>query len=454
MRADLFYQNHAEPVLPLILLSKEQWASDSENLNVEEKNYIEFHQFNANPGETCVMLNAQGIAEKVFIGMGTKDDAHAIAHAVLRLPPGNYRCPQKLSSLAMANWALAQYRFDRYKKHDYKPRVLIIEDALLGPVLQGVEAIFTVRDLINTPTNDMMPRDLAQATETLAKQYKAEFIQYVGDELLEANYPAVHSVGRASACPPRMLILNWGKKNAPKVTLVGKGVCFDSGGLDIKPSSAMRLMKKDMGGAAHALGLAQWIMARKLPVRLQVLIPAVENAISANAFRPGDVINMRNGLTVEIDNTDAEGRLILADALVKACEEKPDLILDFATLTGAARVAVGTEIAAMFSDDDAVAQALYDASCEVTDPVWRLPLHSAYEHLLDSSVADLANCSHSPYAGAITAALFLKRFVPKEIPWVHFDIMAWNVTSKPGKPEGGEAMAIRAIAHYLQKKYR
>ena len=275
----------------------------------------------------------------------------------------------------------------------------------------------------------------------------------MGDDLLKANFPAIHMVGRAAENSPRLLSLSWGDANHPRVTLIGKGVCFDSGGLDIKPSAGMRLMKKDMGGAAHVLGLAMWIMANQLPIRLEVLIPAVENSIGPNAFKPGDILTMRNGLTVEIDNTDAEGRLILADVLVKAEEARPELIIDFATLTGAARVAVGTEMAAMFTNDEGLALSLTEASREVADPLWRLPLFAPYETMLDSNVADLANASASSYAGAITAALFLQRFISPATSWVHFDIMAWNVSSKPGKPEGGEAMGIRAIAHYLQKKY-
>jgi leucyl aminopeptidase len=249
------------------------------------------------------------------------------------------------------------------------------------------------------------------------------------------------------------LSLTWGNEQHPRITLVGKGVCFDSGGLDIKSASGMRLMKKDMGGAAHAIGLAQWIMASGLPIRLHLLVPAVENSVGPDAFRPGDILTMRNGLTVEIHNTDAEGRLILADALVKACEEQPELLIDFATLTGAARVSVGTELSALFTNKDQLAEQLMEASQHAADPIWRLPLFAAYEELLRSSCADLANATDHPYAGAITAALFLQRFIKPSIPWMHFDIMAWNLSSKPGKPEGGEAMGLHAVAYYLLKAY-
>lgn len=453
MRAELFYQSQSEQAWPLYLLSKADWEAKKTQFDSCEQHCFTNQQFTGKAGEICLISDEQQQITKVYVGCGDNNEAQAMANAALRLPPGFYRAQQNLSPTAMANWALAQYRFDRYKESTLQPRVLIIDEAILSTVLNGIEAIYLVRDLINTPTNDMTPAHLGEIMSRMAVQHNAAFEQWVGDELIKANFPAIHAVGRASAHKPRLLSMSWGKKTHPRITLVGKGVCFDSGGLDIKPSSAMRLMKKDMGGAAHALGLAQWIMTRKLPVRLHVLVPAVENAIGPDAFRPGDVLTMRNGKTVEIDNTDAEGRLVLADALVKAGEEKPELIIDFATLTGAARVAVGTEIAAMFTDDEALAQALTDAGRDACDPVWRLPLFSAYESLLDSTIADMVNSSSSPYAGAITAALFLKRFVPAKTAWVHFDIMAWNVASKPGKPEGGEAMAIRAIAHYLQKKY-
>lgn len=453
MRAELFYQSHAEQAWPLYLLTKADWEAKSAQFDKPEQQCFSHQQFNGKAGDICLITDDQRQITKVYVGCGENNEAQAIAQAALKLPAGSYRPQNNLSATAMANWALAQYRFDRYKENNNQPRVLVIDESLLTTVLNGVQAIYLVRDLINTPTNDMTPAHLGEIMAKMSTQHSATFEQWTGDELLKANFPAIHAVGRASIHKPRLLSMTWGKKTHPRITLVGKGVCFDSGGLDIKPSSAMRLMKKDMGGAAHALGLAQWIMTRKLPVRLQVLVPAVENAIGPDAFRPGDVLTMRNGKTVEIDNTDAEGRLILADALVKACEEKPELIIDFATLTGAARVAVGTEIAAMFTDDEALAQALTESGRDACDPLWRLPLFTAYESLLDSSIADMVNSSPSPYAGAITAALFLKRFVAGKIPWVHFDIMAWNVSSKPGKPEGGEAMAIRAIAHYLQKKY-
>jgi leucyl aminopeptidase len=309
-----------------------------------------------------------------------------------------------------------------------------------------------VRDLINTPAADMQPSHLAAEAEQLAYVQQAGSTVTVGEELLDRGLYAIHAVGRAAHDEPRLIDIRWGDPTNPLVVLVGKGVCFDSGGLDLKPSAAMRTMKKDMGGAAHVLGLAQLVMAERLPVHLRVLIPAVENAVSANAFRPGDVLATYKGITVEVDNTDAEGRLVLCDALALAAEEKPALIIDFATLTGAARTAVGAEIAAMFCNDDAVAEALAAAAQAVDDPVWRMPLHRGYDYLLDSKIADVANASNSPYGGAITAALFLERFVDG-LPWVHFDVMAFNVRPRAGRPEGGEAMGIRAVFRYLEERF-
>ena len=453
MYADLFYETHNERATPLYLISLSQWEVRSETFTSAERNCFGLRQFTGKLGEHCLIFNADGLVEAAYIGSGMGNQEQALANAALLLPSGSYELQETLEQGAAITWALAQYRFTNYKKYDLKPRVLVLQEDDLKNILALTQSLFLVRDLVNTPTSDMGPKEMANVVEQLAKTHKAEFKQWVGDELLKANFPAIHAVGRASVSAPRLLSLNWGEEKHPLITLIGKGVCFDSGGLDIKPSSGMRYMKKDMGGAAHVIGLAQWIMMRRLPVRLQVLIPAVENSIGPDAFRPGDVLTMRNGLTVEIDNTDAEGRLVLADALVKACEEQPELIIDFATLTGAARVAVGTEIAAMFSNNDKLAVLLADASQKAADPVWRLPLHAAYEDLLNSSIADLANSSSSAYAGAIVAGLFLQRFINKAIPWVHFDVMAWNTGSKPGKPEGGEAMGLRTVAEYLLRVY-
>jgi leucyl aminopeptidase len=298
-----------------------------------------------------------------------------------------------------------------------------------------------------------MPEHLADTMIVLGKEFGARVEQVVGDALLEQNFPAIHAVGRASVHAPRLLDLRWGEEGNPRLTLVGKGVCFDSGGLDLKSANGMRLMKKDMGGAAHALGLARLIMSTGLPVRLRVLVAAVENAVAGNALRPGDVIRSRKGLTIEIDNTDAEGRLILCDALAEGAIEQPELLIDFATLTGAARVALGTEVPALFSNSDELAAGLLAAAEAQQDPLWRLPLYNPYREMLDSKIADIANAANAPYAGAITAALFLREFVPEETAWAHVDVMAWNTRSRPARPEGGEAMGIRAVSHYLRQRF-
>ncbi len=448
MQANTFYSVQEKIAYPLFIVSAKQWLENDFDASPDERFFLKAQQFTGNAGEVAIIHNAEGIT-KVFIG-GDQAKDFVLAQAVTNIPAGSYQLQNRVSSFALLNWSLAQYRFDRYKKNDVPPRVLQLRETELVGVLAQANAVFLTRDLINTPANDLGPSELAEVCARLASDCNAQFHQWVGDELLEHNFPAIHAVGRAAADAPRLLQLVWGNPKHPRLALVGKGVCFDSGGLDLKPASGMRFMKKDMGGAANALGLAQWIMQQKLPVHLQVYIPAIENAVGSRAFRPGDVITMRNKRTVEVDNTDAEGRLVLADALVKALEDKPSLLIDFATLTGAARVAVGTEIAAMFCNDDATTKAVLSAAQEVGDPVWQLPLFTNYETALESSIADLANSSSTPYAGAITAALFLQQFIDASVAWVHLDIMAWNPSSKPGKPEGGEAMAIRAIYRMLE----
>lgn len=453
MNSSLFYEQSSGRTTPVHLLSQAQWLESEALWTATERNYFAAQQFKGGLGDCCLIYNAEGSIEKIYVGSGAGVQEAAVAQAALLVPAGSYHFIEPLTQTAAVVWALAQYRYVDYKKQEILPRKLLLTQQDVPAINALVDAVFLVRDLINKPANDLGPQQIAEVAQYLADSYQAQLEQWVGDDLTEANFPAIHAVGRASISAPRLVSLTWGQAHHPRVTVVGKGVSFDSGGLDIKPSSAMRWMKKDMGGAAHALGLAQWIMKSALPVRLQVLIPTVENAIGPNAFRPGDVLRMRNGLTVEIDNTDAEGRLILADALTKACEEQPDLLIDFATLTGAARTAVGTEIAAMFCNDDALAAHITNSSAAVADPVWRMPLFAAYEEQLYSSIADLANSSSSPYAGAIVAALFLQHFITPSTPWLHFDVMAWNVSNKPGKPEGGEAMGLRAVAEYLLRRY-
>jgi leucyl aminopeptidase len=345
------------------------------------------------------------------------------------------------------------YQFQRYSKASRKPATLHFGDAEKRQrVFNSVLATFFTRDLINTPAQDMAPSHLQAEAEALADQFGASINATIGDALLDMECGAIHAVGRAADDAPRLLDITWGDPSHPKVTIVGKGVTFDSGGLNMKPSGGMRQMKKDMGGAAIAMGLGYLVMSQQLPIRLRLLVPAAENSVSGNAFRPGDVLHTHKGLTVEIDNTDAEGRLLLCDALSIASDEKPELIVDYATLTGSARSAVGAEIAAMFCNDNKVAEDISSNSVEQDDPVWRMPLHKGYDYMLKSKVADLVNSAATPYAGAVSAALFLQRFV-EDTPWVHFDVMAFNTRNRPARAEGGEAMALRSVYQYLEKRY-
>lgn len=379
--------------------------------------------------------------------------------AARSLPEGCYDIHANLSDLggaeaACLGWGLGSYQFDRYKPRKDAVRQLVWPDGVDQRRVRAlVDAITLTRDLINIPASDMGPAELAAAAKAVAEEFGGRYSEIVGEDLLTENFPMIHAVGRASDRAPRLIDIGWGDESAPKVTLIGKGVCFDTGGLDLKPSQFMLMMKKDMGGAANALGLARMIMAVGLKVQLRLLIPAVENSVSGNAFRPLDVLDSRQGITVEVGNTDAEGRLVLGDALTYAGEDKPDLILDFATLTGAARVALGTDLPALFCNDDTLAKDLQRAAKSVSDPTWRLPLYRPYAQMLDSKVADTNNVSSGGFAGAITAALFLEKFVPEETAWAHFDMMAWNTAAKPGRPEGGEAMAIRSVFEMLTTRY-
>ncbi|OYY89657.1 MAG: aminopeptidase [Sphingomonas sp. 28-66-16] len=372
------------------------------------------------------------------------------------LPEGIYRLRDAKLGAAGLGWLLGQHRFDRYKQDEGSgPRILLTGDpAAIDETVQLAEATAKVRDLVNLGASDMGPAELEAEAATLAAQHGATLNVTRGDAL-EQGYPMIHAVGQAASRDraPRLIELVWGDPAHPRLALIGKGVCFDSGGLDIKPSSGMRLMKKDMGGAAHALALAGLIMGGRLKLRLHLLIPAVENAISGNAFRPGDILRTRNGMTVENTNTDAEGRLILGDALTRAGEEKPALILDFATLTGAARVALGPDLPATFANDDDLAEALLAAGTAVHDPLWRLPLWDGYDEMLKSDLADIVNAPDGGFAGSITAALFLRRFVPAGTPWAHLDTFAWRPTAKPARPKGGEALGLRAAWAMLKDRF-
>ncbi len=410
------------------------------------------------PGKAVLLPDAEGQVGAVLFGTGEDADADPFIYGKLPeiLPEGVYRFsavpPAALDGAVLA-FLLGAYRFEKYRDNPVRQvRLVVPEDVDAREVSRLAEAVGLGRDLINTPANDLGPQELADAAHTLAIRHGARFSATVGEDLLEANFPLIHAVGRASATPPRLIDFSAGDESWPKVTIVGKGVTFDTGGLDIKPSSAMLLMKKDMGGAASALATAHLLLDARVKVRLRVLIPAVENAISGASFRPGDVIPSRKGLTVEIGNTDAEGRLVLADALALATEEAPDLIIDYATLTGAARVALGPELPPFYTDDDAAAAEIAETGLAVNDPVWRLPLWPPYDKLLASKIADVNHISSGGFSGSITAALFLRRFT-KGVPHVHFDIYGWTPSARPGRPEGGEVQAARLVYAWLRKRY-
>jgi leucyl aminopeptidase len=437
------------PVTPLDPQGLKAWLKGRSKRDIA---WVSATGFEAKAGTHCLLPGESGTIARVLAGIDPEDDLWSYAGLPGSLPANSakarYRIDAALGPEAAARaalgWVLGAYAFDRYRKSGQRFATLVWpKGADRDAVARAAKSVFLVRDLVNTPAGDMGPVELAAAARSLARTHKAKLSVTTGDALLKKNYPAIHAVGRASARAPRLIDLRWGARG-PRVTLVGKGVCFDSGGLDLKSAGGMKLMKKDMGGAAHVLGLAGMIMAAKLPLRLRVLVPAVENSVSGDAFRPLDVLNTRKGMTVEVGNTDAEGRLVLCDALAEAEREKPDLVVDFATLTGAARVALGTELPAMFCNDDRTAEALLRHGIAQRDPVWRLPLHKPYRRQLDSKVADINNISSGAYGGAITAALFLQAFVGAKTPWVHLDIMAWNTAAKPGRPEGGEAMGLRA----------
>jgi len=431
--------------------------------------------FDASAGSVSLVTGREGALERVLLGLGKSARAAksmndlaggAAAEGALwryaglpaRLPAGNYaidaRLPAREATMAALGWALGSYRYNRYKPaKPYGAKLVWPDGADRAYVERAADAHALVRDLVTTPASDMGPDELAAVARGVAKAAGAKIRIVMGDALLKQNYPAIHAVGRASDRAPRLIDIIWGKPSAPKVTLVGKGVCFDTGGLDLKPSSGMQLMKKDMAGAAQALALGRMIMQAKLNVRLRVLLPTVENSVAGNAMRPLDVLHTRKGLTVEVGNTDAEGRLILCDAIADAVAEKPELMFDFATLTGAARIALGPELPALFCNDGALLGELMSAAAVQEDPLWPLPLWQGYRPLLASKVADINNISSGPFAGAITAALFLQEFVPSDIPWAHFDFIGWNGTTKPGRPEGGEAQGLRAVFALLDARY-
>ena len=448
--ADVLLTDATNPTrIRLVLTDSEQaWR---ESLIESAQSWLDRQRFRAKPGQVAWLEDAEG--PLVAVGWNGRDDLATLGGLPMTLPEGDYQLLDAVTELQLLGWALGAYLFTRYKDPTRSPaRLALADNQPLDRIVNTAEATSLTRDLINTAAQDMDPQNLAAEIEALARTHNAECSVISGDALLDAGCGAIHAVGRAADAEPCLVDLLWGDRAHPKVTIIGKGVTFDSGGLDLKPAQGMRLMKKDMGGAATAIGLAHLIMAERLPVRLRLLIPAAENAVSGNAFRPGDVLHTHKGLTVEIDNTDAEGRLLLCDALSIASEDEPDLIVDYATLTGSARSAVGSEIAAMFSNNDEIANGISEQAATNDDPVWRLPLHQDYNHMLDSKVADVVNSAASPFAGSITAALFLERFV-ESTPWVHFDIMAFNTRNRPARPEGGEAMALRAVFQFLKARY-
>ena len=435
--------------IPIELVSSETLESWRSAQNENTLGWMVRTQFEGKANQHFFVPTTNGQPERVIAGIGERPSINSIGDLPVILPAGPYRLDDAAKAVILG-WGLGAYQFAAYKNVRALPKLYVGEDT--SDVTGELHAIALCRDLINTPTSDMLPHHLEGAARKLATRHNATIEVTTGDELLVRGLNIIHAVGRASSSAPRLIDIHWGDTSAPAITLVGKGVCFDSGGLDLKSHSNMRLMKKDMGGAATVLGLADLIMSRRLPLRVRVLIPAVENAVSANAFRPGDVLYSYLGLTVEIDNTDAEGRLILCDALALAAEENPTMIIDYATLTGAARSALGTELPAMFSNSDRLAAAVIDSALSAEDPVWRMPLYTDYRALLKSEIADIVNSANTPYGGAITAALFLERFVG-EVPWLHFDIMGWNLRKRPAHPEGGEAMALRAVFEFLRRRY-
>jgi len=456
----VFVRSEAADAVPIWFVTPAAWEDGGGPLDAPTRLFARAAGYEPRPGSHLLVPGANNKLGGVLFGIEEQNAANKNLFLPGKLaellPSGNYRfanAPHDARLAALA-FALGSYRFTRYRKSDGKSVWLEIPESVdAGEISRIVEAAFLARDLINTPANDMGPAELEKAARNVATRFNAKISVVVGDDLLARNFPLIHAVGRAAAGTPRLIDMTWGDGNAPKVTLVGKGVCFDSGGLDIKSDNAMLIMKKDMGGAANVLALAQMVMDAKLKIRLRVLIPAVENAISGSAMRPLDIYRSRKGITVEVGNTDAEGRLILADALALADEEAPELLVDMGTLTGAARVALGPELPPFYTDDEALAANVAQHAAAENDPLWRLPLWQPYEAMLESKTADINNVSTSSFAGSITCALFMKRFVEAAKTWLHLDIYAWTPTAKPGRPEGGECQAARAIYALLKERY-
>ncbi|MES2750514.1 MAG: leucyl aminopeptidase family protein [Pseudomonadota bacterium] len=454
------FETSAASTIPITFATKSTWGAIAAALPAAARQFATANAFTAKPGQYLALPSEHGSLAHVLFGI---EDQASEWRDLFRpgqlpglLPAGTYRFANAAhdARLATLAFALGSYRFNRYRKNDAPGARLVPPDGIdMQEITRMAEAATLARDLINTPANDMGPEELAQAAETLAGKFGAAYTCIVGDDLLARNFPLIHAVGMASTRAPRLIDFSWGDASHPRITLVGKGVCFDTGGLDLKPSSGMLIMKKDMGGAANVLALAHMVMDAKLKVRLRVLIPAVENAVAGNAFRPLDIFRSRKGLNVEIGNTDAEGRLVLADALALADEEKPDLLIDLGTLTGAARVALGPDLPPFYTNDEALASDIARHARAENDPLWRLPLWMPYDSWFDSKVANLNNAPSGAFAGSITCALFLKRFVEAAKSWLHVDIYGWTPSAKPARPEGGECQAARAIYKLLSERY-
>ncbi len=446
--------------IPIRLVTAAAWPALSNELDPAARAFAAASGFEPKAGQICLLPSPEGALATVLFGVEDGDadalDPFASGKLATTLPSGDYRFANGPDDPAAATlaWLLAGYRFDRYRERPAKAVRLVPPAGLDSDEIGRVAtAVAMGRDLINTPANDLGPDDLEEAARRLAERHGATIAVVVGDDLLDADLPMIHAVGRASPRPPRLIDIGWGDPGAPAVTIVGKGVCFDTGGLDIKPSAAMLLMKKDMGGAASALALADMVMGSRLALRLRVLVPAVDNVISGSSFRPGDVLRSRKGLSVEIGNTDAEGRLILADALALADEDEPELMVDFATLTGAARVALGPDLPPAYTEDDRLAADIARIGLVVNDPVWRMPLWPPYRRMVESKIADLTNAPAGGFAGSITAALFLRRFVTAAKAHLHLDIYGWTPSAKPGRPEGGEVQGARLVYALLKERY-
>jgi leucyl aminopeptidase len=458
--ASLLVADRGQKARPIHLVDKAGFDAWAKGRPAEDRALLAAHRFDGKKGFAFVLLPRGNSFEVVSAVKNAAElSPWCLAKLAESLPEGTYKLAQGEPGKAALGWLLAQHKFDAYRSKTDQPepgpRVLVTgEPAKIDEAVLLARATTQVRDLVNTPAGDLGPAEIEQAVKAEALRSGAKLKVTSGDDLAK-GYPLIAAVGQGATAEraPRLIELEWGDTRHPRLAVVGKGVCFDSGGLDIKSASGMRLMKKDMGGAAHALALAHLVSVARLPVRLHLLIPAVENAVSGAAYRPGDIVQSRKGVTVEIDNTDAEGRLILADALTKAVEGKPELIVDFATLTGAARIALGPDLPATFVNRDELAAELEAAARDVEDPLWRMPLWDPYDEFLKSDIADFANASNSPMAGCITAAMFLKRFVPDDIAWAHLDTYAWRDPAKPGRPKGGEALGLRAVFEALRRRY-